>query len=66
MTNVQKVGSQSLASREQFGPLTGAGSTGYATMTQKNSGSMPGKRMPIIRQAEALDENRIVLYKKGK
>jgi len=35
-------------------------------MTQKNSGSMPGKRMPIIRQAEALDENRIVLYKKGK
>ena len=27
---------------------------------------MPGKRMPIIRQAEQLDENRIVFYKKGK
>lgn len=25
-----------------------------------------GKKGPIIRQAEALDENRIVLYKKGK
>jgi hypothetical protein len=24
------------------------------------------KSLPIIRQAESLDENRIVLYKKGK
>ena len=30
MTNMQKVGSQSLAGRENFGPLSGAG---YATMT---------------------------------
>lgn len=32
-----------------------------------NESSLAGKGgMPIIRQAEALDENRIVLYKKGK
>ena len=34
--------------------------------TQKASTAVPGKRMPIIRQAEQLDENRIVFYKKGK
>ena len=61
---MQKVGSQSMAGRDQFGSMMN--SQGYATMTQKAGSAIPGKRMPIIRQAEALDENRIVLYKKGK
>ena len=62
---MHKVGSQSLASRDQFGALTGHPGT-YQTMTQKAGTAVPGKRMPIIRQAEALDENRVVPYKKGK
>ena len=50
---------------------TGYGSRGqsqggnrYQTMSQGNQ--RQSAKGPIIRQAEALDENRIVLYKKGK
>lgn len=38
--------------------------TKYQTLSTQNNMQM--KKGPIIRQAEALDENRIVLYKKGK
>ena len=45
-------------------PPAGMGGTKYQTMgSQKN---LQGKKGPIIRQADSLDENRIVLYKKGK
>jgi hypothetical protein len=65
--NLPRIGSQSLASRDQFGQLMGAPGV-YQTLTSANKAGTanPGRRMPIIRQAEALDENRIVLYKKGK
>ena len=65
--NLPRIGSQSLASRDQFGQLMG-GPGVYQTLTSatKAGTANPGRRMPIIRQAEALDENRIVLYKKGK
>jgi len=44
-------------------PPAGMG-TKYQTLgSQKGFGMKKG---PIIRQAETLDENRIVLYKKGK
>ena len=43
---------------------TSLGGSKYQTLnSQKN---LAHKKGPIIRQAEALDENRIVLYKKGK
>ena len=65
--NLPRIGSQSLASRDQFGQLMGQPGV-YQTLTSANKAGTanPGRRMPIIRQAEALDENRIVLYKKGK
>ena len=51
-----RIGSQSMA-------MKGMG-TKYQTLgSQKGFGMKKG---PIIRQAETLDENRIVLYKKGK
>ena len=58
-----RIGSQSMAIKNML-PPAGMGGTKYQTLgSQKN---LAGKKGPIIRQAESLDENRIVLYKKGK
>ena len=57
-----RIGSQSMAMKGML-PPAGMG-TKYQTLgSQKGFGMKKG---PIIRQAETLDENRIVLYKKGK
>lgn len=62
-TALPRIGSQSQAVRERLGS-TGMGQTKYQTLNSQKS--FATKKGPIIRQAEALDENRIVLYKKGK
>jgi hypothetical protein len=41
-------------------------SQGGRYQTINNTNGISGGKAPIIRQAEALDENRIVLYKKSK
>ena len=53
--NLANVGSHSMAEKS-FG----------RTMYDKPNTAAGGKRMPIIRQAEHLDEYRTVAYKKGK
>ena len=50
--------------RDRMGMTGGIGGTKYQTINSQKS--LVNKKGPIIRQAEALDENRIVLYKKGK
>lgn len=58
-----RIGSQSMAMKGMLPPA--GNSTKYQTLgSQKGFGL--NKKGPIIRQAETLDENRIVLYKKGK
>jgi hypothetical protein len=52
-----RIGSQSQAMRDNF-----KGQNQYHTLNSQKV----LRKGPIIRQAEALDENRIVLYKKGK
>jgi|TARA_B110000285_G_C15063762_1_gene583896 hypothetical protein len=52
-----------MQSREKLG-MGMTGGLKYQTLNSQKS--LINKKGPIIRQAEALDENRIVLYKKGK
>lgn len=56
-TALPRIGSQSVATRDQLGLGQ------YHTLNSQKA--LQGKRT-IIKQAEALDENRIVLYKKGR
>lgn len=63
-TALPRIGSQSQAMRDRMGMTGGIGGTKYQTINSQKS--LVNKKGPIIRQAEALDENRIVLYKKGK
>lgn len=62
-TALPRIGSQNLQSREKLGMGT-TGGLKYQTLNSQKS--LVNRKGPIIRQAEALDENRIVLYKKGK
>jgi hypothetical protein len=43
--------------------MSSTGQRQYQTLSNQNNNA---RKMPIIRQADALDENRIVLYKKSK
>ena len=58
-----RIGSQNMQSREKLG-MGMTGGLKYQTLNSQKS--LINRKGPIIRQAEALDENRIVLYKKGK
>ena len=55
-----------------FFPRVGTAATAQRNINKSfstggvNESALAGKGAPIIRQADALDENRIVLYKKGK